>query len=45
MLDYLEHKPKGKFGAHEYQVDADKVRRERARFQCYQKLYQVPNEA
>jgi hypothetical protein len=43
MLDYLAAKPKGKFGAHSYQVDENRAG-DRALFQRYQTLYSVPNE-
>ena len=43
MLAYLAAKPKGKFGAHAYEVDESKAK-ERALFQRYQALYSVPNE-
>ncbi len=44
MLDYLKHKPKGKFGAHAYQVDPARANRERGLFQAYQEHYRVPDE-
>ena len=40
ILDYLAAKPKGKFGAHNYQSDAT----ERHYFERYQQHYQVPSE-
>lgn len=43
MLAYLEGKPRGKFGAHAYEVDESKAK-ERALFRRYQELYQVPDE-
>ncbi len=43
MLAYLESKPKGKFGKHEYQVD-EKRSKDRPLFARYQQLYDVPNE-
>jgi hypothetical protein len=43
MLAYLEGKPKGKFGAHAYEVDESKAK-ERALFRRYQELYRVPDE-
>lgn len=43
MLQYLASKPKGKFGQHQYQVDAGRAP-ERALFKRYQALYQVPDE-
>ncbi|MCB1706176.1 MAG: sulfotransferase [Halioglobus sp.] len=43
MLDYLEHKPQGKFGAHRYEIDASKTR-DRPLFKRYQTLYNVPDE-
>jgi len=43
MLDYLAHKPKGKFGKHEYEV-TDSKREERKYFERYQKHYNIPNE-
>lgn len=44
MLAYLANKPKGKFGAHNYQVDQGSVSKERAYFDRYQRHYNVPNE-
>lgn len=43
MLDYLAKKPKGKFGAHSYQVDEQRSK-ERALFLRYQTHYGVPDE-
>jgi hypothetical protein len=43
MLAYLGSKPKGKFGAHRYAVDAARAR-ERPMFSRYQTLYDVPSE-
>jgi hypothetical protein len=43
MQDYLQEKPKGKFGQHTYQVDARKAR-DRPLFKRYQTLYDVPDE-
>lgn len=43
MLDYLESKPKGKFGTHEYRVDESRSR-DRALFARYQQAYRVPDE-
>jgi hypothetical protein len=43
MLAYLGNKPKGKFGAHQYRVDAARSR-ERPMFRRYQSLYNVPSE-
>jgi len=43
MLDYLAHKPKGKFGKHQYEVTESKAK-ERHFFERYQKAYNVPNE-
>lgn len=43
MLDYLANKPKGKFGAHSYKVDAQRSN-ERALFRRYQTHYGVPDE-
>ena len=47
MRAYLEHKPKGKHGAHRYDF-ADTgldMAEERARFADYQERYGVPSEA
>ncbi|HUH37466.1 MAG TPA: sulfotransferase [Spongiibacteraceae bacterium] len=44
MLDYLAHKPKGKFGAHKYQIDSAAAARDRALFANYQSRYGVPDE-
>jgi hypothetical protein len=43
MQDYLQAKPKGKFGQHSYKVDERKAR-DRPLFQRYQSLYNVPDE-
>jgi Sulfotransferase family len=43
MQEYLRAKPKGKFGAHRYEVD-DARSRERPMFRRYQALYNVPDE-
>jgi hypothetical protein len=43
MLEYLDGKPKGKFGSHQYQVD-DARAKERQLFRRYQEYYDVPNE-
>jgi hypothetical protein len=43
MQEYLENKPKGKFGQHDYDIDESKVL-ERPLFERYQTLYNVPNE-
>lgn len=40
---YLAHKPKGKFGAHNYGIDKDD--RTRALFKRYQDYFNVPSEA
>ena len=40
---YLAAKPKGKFGAHKYQVNEDELE-ERKYFARYQQAYNVPNE-
>ncbi|MEH6584677.1 MAG: sulfotransferase [Halioglobus sp.] len=43
MLQYLESKPKGKFGAHRYEV-GEQRNKERPLFKRYQELYDVPDE-
>ena len=43
MLDYLGEKPRGKFGAHTYEVDEARSG-ERVLFARYQAAYNVPNE-
>ena len=43
MLDYLAEKPRGKFGAHTYEVDEARSG-ERVLFARYQAAYNVPNE-
>jgi len=43
MLGYLETKPKGRFGTHDYQVDTVRSR-DRPLFRHYQQLYGVPDE-
>lgn len=42
MRDYLDHKPKGKYGVHYYDIEDDPE--ERACFQRYQQYYGVVNE-
>lgn len=45
MARYLEAKPQGKYGAHQYQVDeGEAVRHRRERFRRYQTYFDVPNE-
>lgn len=45
MVDYLAHKPKGKFGKNVYSVgDSEQVARERRLFARYQKFHGVPSE-
>ncbi|NND68572.1 MAG: sulfotransferase, partial [Halioglobus sp.] len=43
MVAYLADKPRGKFGAHAYEVDAARAS-ERALFRRYQEAYAVPDE-
>ena len=43
MLAYLESKPRGKFGAHSYEVD-EKRSKDRPLFRRYQERYGVPDE-
>jgi hypothetical protein len=43
MLDYLQQKPRGKFGVHRYQVDERRTT-ERRLFERYQSTYNVPDE-
>ncbi|MDX1735762.1 MAG: sulfotransferase [Halioglobus sp.] len=43
MLAYLESKPKGKFGKHQYEVD-ERRSRERPLFARYQQMFDVPDE-
>jgi len=43
ILEYLTHKPKGKFGKHIYEVSESKAK-ERHFFERYQAHYNVPNE-
>ena len=43
MLAYLNAKPKGKHGVHQYQVD-EKRSKDRQLFRRYQELYKVPDE-
>ena len=43
MLDYLAHKPKGKFGKHLYTVTESKLK-ERDHFRRYQQAYNIPDE-
>lgn len=46
MAAYLAEKPRGKFGAHQYETGADaQVSEERRLFARYQARYQVPDEA
>lgn len=45
MQAYLDQKPKGKFGSHQYSVDsASEIAASRKLFQRYQNFYQVNNE-
>lgn len=46
MRDYLEHKPKGKFGKHFYSFDdlGLDLATERARYRRYQQRFDVPSE-
>lgn len=45
MVRYLENKPKGKFGTHQYDIGEDaSIRRKREYFQRYQRYFDVPNE-
>lgn len=45
VIDYLAHKPQGKFGKNVYTVgDREQIARERALFARYQKFHGVPNE-
>ena len=44
MQRYLDNKPKGKFGAHHYEIEAEKAAADRALFKRYQDLYRVPSE-
>jgi len=43
MLRYLAAKPKGRFGAHEYELDGKRAR-DRPLFRRYQERYGVPDE-
>ncbi len=43
MLTYLESKPKGKFGKHEYQVEEAR-NKDRPLFSRYQNMHNVPSE-
>ena len=43
MLAYLNAKPKGKHGVHQYQVDEERSK-DRQLFRRYQELYNVPDE-
>jgi Sulfotransferase family len=43
MLAYLNSKPKGKFGAHQYEIN-DARRKERKLFVRYQETYNIPDE-
>lgn len=45
MQAYLQHKPQGKFGKHDYSLGSpDEIARKRALFARYQDYYGVPNE-
>ena len=44
MSNYLENKPRGKFGTHQYEADPDQANRDRKLFRRYQGLYSVPDE-
>lgn len=43
MLSYLDSKPQGKFGKHQYEVDK-KRSKDRPLFARYQQMFDVPNE-
>jgi hypothetical protein len=43
MLAYLESKPKGKFGQHQYEIDEARGK-DRVLFKRYQQMYDVPDE-
>lgn len=46
MRQYVQDKPKGKFGRHEYGLgESDEVRRRREYFRRYQQYFSVPDEA
>ena len=46
MRQYVQDKPKGKFGRHEYSLgESDEVRRRREYFRRYQQYFGVPDEA
>jgi hypothetical protein len=48
MKDYLENKPKGVYGAHQYEAGAgieSVVANERQHFVRYQEYFGVPSEA
>ena len=45
VANYLQSKPKGKFGSHDYErPDPRQIERDRPLFERYQRRYQVPNE-
>jgi len=45
VLDYLRHKPKGKFGSHQYELPGpEQVARERPLFSAYQTRFKVADE-
>jgi hypothetical protein len=45
MIRYLEDKPQGKFGVHQYAVgESDETRGKRACFRRYQQYFSVPDE-
>ncbi|MEE4662043.1 MAG: sulfotransferase, partial [Halieaceae bacterium] len=45
MQAYIQHKPKGKFGKHQYSLDESKeIQRKRELYSRYQKYFGVPDE-
>ena len=45
MQSYLEHKPQGKFGKHNYSIgEQQEIERKRGLYQRYQSYFGIPNE-
>ena len=45
LLDYIQHKPKDKFGSHAYQTgDEELIAREREKFRAFQEYFHVASE-
>ena len=46
MMQYLQDRPQGKFGKHQYELgETEEIAKKRGFFKRYQEYYAVPNEA